>query len=92
MHTLTIPSGVLLQTSEDVSVILQLQLDTATKLHDIMKDLSTLSEPSDAYLRTAESLAEVLNCVRLLSDNSQELAKISAGIGELKSHAEGTCI
>jgi hypothetical protein len=82
-------SGVLMQTSEDVNTILQVQLDASRKLYNIMKDVSTLSEPSKAYLHTAENLAEILNSVRLLPDASRELTSISAGMKELRLHAEG---
>jgi hypothetical protein len=81
-----------MQTSEDVTAILQVQLDTSTKLYSIMKDISALSEPSKAYLRTTENLTEVLNCVRLLPDTSKELVSISADMRELKLQAEGMCL
>jgi hypothetical protein len=81
-----------MQTSEDVTAILQVQLDTSRKLYNIMKDVSTLTEPSKAYLRTAENLTEILNCIRSLPDTSEELASISADIRELRLQAEGMCI
>jgi hypothetical protein len=81
-----------MQTSQDVTDILQVQLDMSRKLHNIMKDVSTLSEPSKAYLRTAENLTEVLDCIRSLPDTSDELVRISAGIKELRLQAEAMCI
>lgn len=81
-----------MQTSEDVTAILQVQLDTSTKLYSIMKDISALSESSQAYLRTTENLTEVLNCVRLLPDTSKELASITADMRELRLQAEGMCL
>jgi hypothetical protein len=82
-------SGLLAQTSDNVSAILQVQLDSSTKLHHLMKDMSALSIASQTHLKASTNASKMLECVSWLYNSSQHLENISAGLNQLNQHVQG---
>ena len=82
-------SAILSRTPEDVTMVLKLQRDTCSKLHDITKGIAALKVSAEDYRSTADRMELVLGNVQFLADPSQRLSEIQESVRSIERQLTG---
>lgn len=82
-------SAILSRTPENVAIILKLQRETSSKLHDITKGIAALKVSADAYRSTADRVESMLEGIQTFTDPTQCLVEIQESVGSIKRQLTG---
>lgn len=82
-------SAILSRTPENVAIILKLQRETSSKLHDITKGIAALKVSADAYRSTADRVESILEGIQTFTDPTQRLVEIQESVGSIKRQLTG---